>query len=354
MMYNDFILLAIACIVVVGMRYLYHKIQALRNLLNYLKETREHYTIVVIKPSVIPAIAEVIRPFIAHMKKYASFEFETVDCVHNLNRDKAQEWVNYAIDCKADLILAIGLLSSEVAFNAMKMHHKKIPIISAGSPMGYNVTPFEAMQATTPLTAVCSKMNWERNIALMNRVNPRVKTVLIIYRSVDEISHNNLKEKNAITAALRKMHISWRMHHVPNIDKSTELNTHLLETIDMIVLSRSSEILRYSSRIAREAQQFNVPVFSPDISCPDVFIGITECPERAMGIQSAKYAIEILEDKVSASTLPLKEISSDTMVVIHPQTASPITAAMVIGNFLTQSNHVALSLITPNNVVEKK
>jgi len=334
----------------------YIKIKQLQQSLAYLQEAQQHYTIVIIKPSIIPAVGDLARAFTTYMKKYASFEFETIDCVHNLNRDKAQEWVEYAIDCDADLIVAVGLLSSEVAFNSMKMQHHKIPTIAVGSPTGYSAAPVEIMQAATPLTAISSSMKWERKTALLHRLLPRVKNVLIIFRSVDEISHTNLREKNAITASLRKMHISWRMHHVTNIDKSTDLNAQLLEDIDIIILSRSSEILRYSARVAREAQQFNVPVFSSDIACSDVFIGISECPERTMGIQAAKYAIEILEDKAAASSLPLKEINSDTVIVVHPQIASPITAAMVIGNLLNQSNHVALALTsaTEHGATEKR
>ncbi|MDQ5890406.1 MAG: hypothetical protein QG604_280, partial [Candidatus Dependentiae bacterium] len=237
-----------------------------------------------------------------------------------------------------------GKFSTDVMYNTIKTRHTKIPMISAGVPVGYNDTPPEIMQANTPLTAVSTQLDWPEKIGFLKKILPYAKNVLIIFRSIDEMSHNNLKEKNTITASLRKVHIAWKMHHVSNIEKNSDLSAQLLEGVDIIVLSRSSEILRHASRIASEAAQFNVPVFSSDINCPDVFIAISECPERAIGIQSAKYAIEVLEDGVNASDLPLKEIRDRKKIFIHPHTTSPIIATTAIGNLLSHCNHINITI----------
>jgi ABC-type uncharacterized transport system substrate-binding protein len=323
---------------------LYAKIKKLQATRRYLHDKRKRLVIAIMIPSTIQVVQEVLRPLIAHIKKYASFEFESIECIHNLNRDQAEEWAHFISESKVDLILSLGKLSTEVMYNTMKTCHAKIPMISVGSPLGHNDIPFETMQKYTQITGVVTQMDWPAKINLLKKILPHIKNVLIVFRSIDEISHSNLKEKNLITTSLRKYHIAWKMHHVPTIEKSTDFTAQLLDNIDIVILSRSSEILKFASRIALEAQKFNIPVLSPDITCPDVFLGISECPERAIGLQSAKYAIEILEDNMCANSLPLKEIKDREKIVLYPHNTSPMIATTAIGNLLTQSNIINLSI----------
>lgn len=316
-----------------------------RTFCNTNKE-KKRFTIAIIAPSMVTFIIDIIRPFSAYIKKYASFEFETIECMHHLDRDQAQAWANFIVEHKVDLILAIGTLSTDIMYHTMKTRQHKIPIISGGAPYS-NETSFETMQSTIAFTAVTTHMDWVNKITLLKKIIPHIKTVLIIVRSIDEISRINLQEKNAITATLRKLHITWKMHHAPHMDKSTDLNAELLEGVDIIILSRSSEVLRHTNRIAQEARQFNVPVLAPDITSGDVFIGMSECPERTIGIQCAKYAIEILEDGINPSELPLKEVHEKKKVIIHPHNSSPMMAATVIGNLLNENNQINLMLQSP-------
>jgi ABC-type uncharacterized transport system substrate-binding protein len=320
------------------------KIKRLSATCRYLQEKRKRIVIAIMMPDVIQVVQEALRPLIAYIKKYASFEFETLECIHGLNRDRAEKWGQFISESKVDLILALGKFSTEVMYNTMKTAHTKIPILSIGSASGHVETSFETMQQHTQITGVVTPMDWPAKINLLKKILPHVKNVLIVFRSIDEISHNNLKEKNLITTSLRKYHITWKMHHVPKIEKSTELTPQLLENVDIIILSLSSEVLKFASRIALEAQKFNIPILSPDITCPDVFLGISECPERAIGIQSAQYAIEILEDNKCPNSLPLKEIKDREKIVLYPHNTSPMVATTAIGNLLTQSNIIKLSI----------
>ena len=315
------------------------------NALSYIRKKRKRFVIAVLTPSVMSMISEeLIRPFIAHMKKYASFEFEIIECVHSMSREKALEWANYIAENKVDLAVPVGKLSTAAIYGVMKTRHNPTPVISAGVPVGYSEIPPEIMQRTIPFTAVSAHLDWPAKINLLKSILPSIRTVLVIFRSIDEISHSNLKEKNAISAALRRIHVSWKMHHVPNIEKSTDLTPELLEGVDAVILSRSSEILRYAARIAQEVNQYGIPVFSTDINCTESFISISGKSQRAIGIQSARYAIEILEDGINAADLPLKEIDGAKEIVIHPQAASPILTTTAIGNLLNLSNTVKVAL----------
>lgn len=329
----------------IGLFFLVRATLAARAAVAYLGQKRKRFVIAILTPSVMSTISEeLIRPFIAYMKKYASFEFEIVECVHSMSREKALEWANYIAENKIDLVLPIGKLSTAAVYGVMKTRHNPVPVISTAVPVGYSEIPPEIMQRTTPFTAISAHLDWPMKINLLKSILPSIRTVLVIFRSIDEISHSNLKEKNAISGALRRIHVGWKMHHVPNIERSTDLTPELLEGVDAVILSRSSEILRYASRIAQEVNEWGIPVFSTDTNSAETFIGISGRSQRAMGIQSARYAIEILEDGVSAADLPLKEIDGAKEIVIHPQTVSPILATTAIGNLLTLSNTLKVAL----------
>jgi len=310
-------------------------------------KNKTHFTIAILAPSPTSFVVNFIRPFTAYIKKYASFEFETIECFHQLDRDLAQEWANFIAEHNVDLVFAIGTISTDIMYNMMKTRQHKIPVISGGAP-GTSEPSFETMQATIPFTAVTTHMDWPDKICFLKKIVPHIKTVLIIVRSMDEISRINLQEKNTLTTTLRKLHVAWKMHHAPNIDKTTDLTAELLEGVDLIILSRSSEVLRHTARIAQEAQPFNVPVLSPDTASPEIFIGMSECPERTIGIQCAKYAIEILEDNINPSALPLKEVREKKKVVIYPHNSSPMMAATAIGNLLNETNQINLVLTSGN------
>jgi len=334
----------ILALLVATLALLLREIREVTTQIQTLSEQRKRLVLAIMSPSAL-ATVEYVRPLIAFMKKYAAFEFEILECVHAMDRDRAQEWVHFIAEKKADLIFSLGRLSTDVLYTFMKTQNEKIPIIAAGSPIGYNDVPLEVMQLNVPMTGVSARLDWPKKLAYLKRLLPHIKTVCIVFRSIDEISHSNLKEKNAMTAALRKMQVSWRMHHVSSIEKSSDFSAEALQDIDIVILSRSSSILQYSARIAQEAAQFGVPVFSSDGSCPNIFVGIVESPEREIAIQSAKYAIDILEDGVSTSTLPLKEIRDREQAIIYPHNSSPILATTILGNLLGQSNHIRITLL---------
>jgi ABC-type uncharacterized transport system substrate-binding protein len=324
--------------------YLLRKIIQLIATRNYLQEKKKRIVIAVMLPNTIKKVLELRCPLIAYLKKYASFEFETIECIHNVNREQAEEWAHFISESKVDLVLAIGTMSTDIMYNTMKTSQVQIPILSIGSPLSNTQTSFDTMQQNAQITGIVTTMGWPAKINLLKRILPHVKNVLIVVRSIDEISHNDLKEKNLITTSLRKHQIAWKMHHAPAIEKSADFNAQLLENVDIIILSLNIEILKYASRIAYEAQKFNTPVFSPDISCPDVFLCVSQCPERTISIQSAKYAIEILEDGMNTSSLPIKEIKEHEKIVLYPRNTSPMIATTAIGNLLTQSNIIHLNI----------
>jgi len=115
----------------------------------------------------------------------------------------------------------------------------------------------------------------------------------------------------------------------------------------MILFSRSSEILRYAPRIAQEAAQYNVPIFSTDITSSEAFLSISSSWQRLAAVQAAQYAIEMLEDGRQASDLPLKNITCGKWIIIRPSTVSPMLATTAIGNLLSVNNYIKMTLAGP-------
>lgn len=66
----------------VALVYVTKKIQVMNKAIGQLQEKKKRFTIAIMSPSVTMFVAEITRPFIAYIRKYASFEFETIECIH--------------------------------------------------------------------------------------------------------------------------------------------------------------------------------------------------------------------------------------------------------------------------------
>jgi len=286
-----------------------------------------------------------ISSFISYIKKYAAFNFEIIECIHAMDRQKAVDWINFAADSAVHLIVAVGRLSVDTAYTTLKTREHKPQVIGMANPAGFNDTPLELIQSTMPFTAVSMGLNWPEKLAILKKLMPNIKKVLIVFRSVDEISHSNLREKNAIIAGLRKLHISWEMLHIANIEKECGFTKEIMHDVDVVLLSYSSEVMRFAGRICQEAQALGRPVCSINTVLPEIFLSINMTAINThMGRQAAQYTINILEDNIDASKLPLKEINNAQQVILHHKNTDSIRATTIIGNLLAQSNHLSLKL----------
>ena len=284
----------------------------------------------------------------SHLKKFASFEFDTIECVTHDNNELAYKWAEYIAENNIDLAFAIGKKCTDTLCSLMATRNHKIPIISAGVPEEFYDENIEQIQKKTTFTGITSTLGWPKRIELLKKVYPQLKRVLILFRSIDEISHRNLKEKNILTAALRKHHVSWEMHHITNIEKSCELTKERLHGIDCVIVSHSSELIPYASIVAQECEKHNVPVFSPVLDSSDAFIGISSPTEREIGRHCAQQAMQVLEDGKSASDIPIHRQKEVYSITIQARKSSRINR-----NFCNWSYSACIS-IYPNNTTLKK
>lgn len=324
--------------------FLIHKISIYRAHFEEVTAKQKRFVIAILTPSARPLQAQHTKGFISHLKRYASFEFETIECTTHASLERTYQWAEYIADNNIDLVYTVGKVATDVAFNILKTRGRKIPIVSGAIALELCERPLEQMQHEHPFSVCFGLLNWPKRISTIKQIFPSCRKVLVLFRSIDEISHTNLKEKNSIAAALRKNHMTGIMHHISNIEKSTELNAELLDGVDLVIISRSSELMSYTSKIRDDAAQHNVPVFSTDITSSDVFIGINDNTERKYGDACAKRAIRILEDNAPASEIAPEHIKGPLNIVVRSRNANDLTATTVISQLLNHSQYVSMGL----------
>lgn len=311
---------------------------------------QKRFTIAILIPTINrPPFTSMYSSFVSHLKKYASFEFETLECVAG-DMDTIYKWAEYIASSNVDLIYAAGQPCTQTMYRIMKTRSKKIPIISGGVAESMLDVPFKNMIEAVPFTGSYCQLNWLPKLTILKEIYPQLKRVVVLCRSIDEISHVVLREKNSITSALRKLHVSWEMHHISDIKKGTELTKDILSSTDLVLIPlSSSEIIAHTAIIAEECEKYNIPVFSTDLNNPHIFMGISEPIERLFGTYCAQQAIKILEDGKKASQLEMRHIKGDNSIVIRPQNAAPLTAVTVIGHLLEKSPHVRMVIQNKND-----
>lgn len=305
---------------------------------------KKRFTIAILSPTNKAPNNALSKSFVSYLKKYASFEFETLECITNSDQEKTYQWAEYLATSNVDLIYSVGRRPTEVLYNSLKTRTKKIPVIAGGIPADHCEPSPDIIQREIPFTATTGSFNWPKKVALMQKALPHLKKVMILFRSIDELSHINLKEKNNITMALRKHHIAWEMHHINNIENSTEITPELLKDIDLVIIARTGELIPYAAQISKDCDKANVPVFSTDALSPNIFLGIAESTEKSHGEVCAKHAMQILEDGKNASNIPTRQIVGPHDVVIFPDNAVPLTATTTIGNATSNATYVKMNL----------
>lgn len=275
-------------------------------------------TIAILTPTTAPPSYLFTKGFVSQLKKYASFEFDVIECDFKSDIVQTSRWAEYIMEQRPDLVFAVGQISTEIMMHLMQTRRNQIPLVSAGIPIEMLTQEPHELQKQLPLTGTITSLGWEQKIALIKKTLPEIKNVLVLFKSIDDISRINLKEKNAIMAALRKQHINAKMHHIANISRSSEMSREILDGIDLVIISRSSSLMAYAEKIATESAQYNVPTFSTDrIASDKVFVSIASDIEERIGERCAKQAMKIIEDGIHPSKIPMPLLHSKDVITIN-------------------------------------
>ena len=248
-----------------------------------------------------------IESFILHLRRYATFTFETVECDGQANLDTIRQLSQTLLDNDVDLIYVLGKPATRIVCHQLRSQSRRIPVVSGGTPIETIDIPLKEYQADLPFTAVTTTFSWNEKIASLKKTLPHAQTVLVLFCASDVMSAFAMAERNAIATAGRKYQLFVRTYNVDHIESGTEITQELLTGVDAVIISRcNSRLIGQAQQIARDAARWNVPVLSPESShASSVFLS-TECSvERRIGAQCARQAIKILEGEALAEKIPL-------------------------------------------------
>jgi len=284
--------------------------------------------------------------FISYLKKYAAFEFELIECGASSTLSGYNKWAKYIIEQKPNLVLTVGKKATEHMYTALRTSKTRIPILSAGIPEESIEIPFEEMKKSLPITGIITSLDWNKKISLLKKIIPHLKNVVVLYHSVEQLSHLNLREKNLISAALRHQHINGIMHHIDNIEKSCDLPFELIQNVDLVLISRSSNLMPHTDKISKVCEQYSVPLFSPaSASLAYVNISISSDVEQHIGELAGRKAVKILEDGVSAKNLPIEKVTAPQTIYINlEKNPQKLDMKKVVARSVQQTPHTTIIL----------
>jgi len=341
------LLIAATCIIISIITLLIKQTQSIALQYTDTLRKRKRITIGILTPSLDSPHDLFVSGFVSHLKKYASFDFEVLECNGNADLSKYSEWARFLATHKdVDLIYAIGKVMTKHISTQMQRQQRKIPIISGGIPLEIMDIPVSEQQKDVPLTGVTTTLGWHEKIASIKHFLPDIKNVLVLFAAEHEISQWIMKEKNIIAAAMRKNHLNMHIMNLSATHPMSSLTKEALKNIDLIVISRlHSTLMKKAMDIAQHAARFNVPVFSPEGShALSVFISAGSTIEKRIGISCAKKAIKILEDKVDPQGLPFKQIDPLYIMQLNLTHTGFIGMKKNMTRLLSRATQVTISL----------
>jgi ABC-type uncharacterized transport system substrate-binding protein len=135
------------------------------------------------------------------------------------------------------------------------------------------------------------------------------------------------------------------MHHTSGGSNGYQLTAGIMKEIDLVIISRNSELMSHSKEISENAAQHGVPVLSTDQSRADeVFMSIASNVETTIGTTCAKQALKILEDGIPPNAVDVKHIEHDEIVHLNLKAPSFIGQKKYVAEALLKSTTATIQL----------
>jgi hypothetical protein len=324
----------------VGIFLYVSRIKKLKSELAKLSKKRKHYTIATLSPVLPPPYNNLVRHTIGYLKKYAPFDFDTIECFVNEN-ESFQEWVQFIIEKKPDLIYTQTEYPLNVLRSSMEKSDTHIPIVAGVIPLDCHNSPLPEGEQKSSLHILGITLGWEEKIAILKATLPFAKKALIISNSPENMKPAHLKERNAILVGLRKARLESEIYH---FEKNASSNTKLPNDIGVIIITHTIDVVKNEPLIVKMAKDKGIPIFSLGTSNKDIFISVSNDYQHVIIKKAATAIIEQLNNEDDNLVPVIKNIHKSDHIHINPLVASPLTTTTAIGALMKQCNTIRIKL----------
>ncbi|MBA3237397.1 MAG: ABC transporter substrate-binding protein [Parachlamydiaceae bacterium] len=277
---------------------------------------QENYKIpiAILTPVTHPSLEQIEKGFKETMEAESpgKYSFTTYNAQGNktLMRGEVEEIAQKGYS----LVFTIGTSSSQMTKEVFSKKALQTPIVFAAvnDPVGFHIVSSEQTPGGS-ITGVKELLNFNKELELVLNFKPTIKSVLLVYNSMEpgltkdhEVVKSILKDKRIELITVEIFQTNEMMHKIsPFIEKS-----------DAVLVLKDNTVVGGLDVLIKLCNQQHIPLITSDLDSPGrgaaFGYGVYEID---FGIEAAKKALLILEQRISAGNIPVTPVSQFTFMV---------------------------------------
>lgn len=270
-------------------------------------------TVAILQPLSHPALDEIHRGIIAGLAAsgYHNHQNMTID-FQNAQNDQSNLRLmsNRFVTEKAAVTIGIATPAAQSLANATK----KLPVIlgAVTDPASANLV-HNNQRPGANITGVSDQAPIQKQLALMQTILPRLKTVGILYSSSDNSATSQMR---LFKAAAEKAGLTVVEASLSSVNDLQQVSQTLAPKVDAIYVPTDNTIASAMGTLVRTTDKTQTPVFpSAETMVKDGGLATVGLSQYDLGVETGKMAAQVLSGKAKPATTPIHYLRQGHLVL---------------------------------------
>lgn len=278
------------------------------------KQVDSRVPIAILTPVSHPSLEQIEKGFVTTMEAANpdKYRFVTYNAQGNktLMRSEIEEIVrqNYA------LVFTIGTTTSQMATECLMKKGMTTPIVfaSVNDPVTFHIVQSEASSGTMA-TGVKELLNFNEELAALLRYKPQIKKIMLVYNPAEP---GMAKDQQEIARLLKEKSITLTSVAVFQTNELLAKVTPFMAETDALIVLKDNTVVAGLDALVKLCNRHQVPLMASDLDSPDkgaaFGYGVYEID---FGIEGAKKALQVINEGVAPTDIPVTAVSKFTLRV---------------------------------------
>lgn len=261
-------------------------------------------SIAILLPMTHPSMEQCEKGFIETMEQSAPGKYRFVTYNAQGNKTLLRSEVEEIAQRNIALVLTVGTTTTQMATEVFAKKTITIPIVFTAVNITENFTGVH-------VTGVKELLNFDEEIASLLIYKPNVKKVLLVYNPAEPGLQKDVEEINSI---LRKRSIALGTVEVFQTNELKAKVSPFIANADAILVLKDHVVVAGLEVLCKLCNEKHIPLMTSDLDSPDrgaaFGYGVREFD---FGVEAAKKALQILEEGVTPSFIPVTPVGNFTL-----------------------------------------
>lgn len=276
------------------------------------KATENQIKIAIITPVSHPSLEETERGFLETLDKKSPGRYSHVTYNAQGSKTLMRSEIEEIARKEYDLVFTIGTTSSQMAKEVFSKKGIDIPIVfsSVNDPVGIHLVSSEEHPGGN-ITGVKELLEFENEIAHLLSYKPQIARILLVY---NPLQPGLQQDQELIKQILNEKNIALTTVEIFQASELLAKTTSAISQADAVLILKDNTVVSGLEVLVKLCERHKIPLMASDLdsSARGAAFGFG-VHEIEFGIEAAKKALEILEGKKNAGSIPVTPVTGFTL-----------------------------------------